>query len=190
MSNYKQARSKNWKLICYLPFDVALERVCQLVLKNYVRYYAIALHAKDLDDLGNLKESHCHIIINLYNARSQQEICSHFVDVSLNAGNCLGLPVTNKKLDCEYLWHKNDLDKYQYNVDDVVSNNIMFWLGDSIDYDEQCYCILQDMLKGVDLLVMVKRYGRDFLIHYNSYKSLLFDYREQKKYHSVLQRDD
>ena len=180
MSKKGEARSKNWFLVSYLPLDVVSERIAHLVSKQYVRFYAIAEHDKDISEDGEPKPRHVHILLNLFNGRTLGEVTRHFIDASLDAGNCFGKVVGDKKICFEYLTHKNDSEKYQYDIDIVECNDIMFFMGDSTDYDEQTYCIIKDMLDNLPLLDLVKRYGRDFMIHYNSYRMLKHDIEEQR----------
>lgn len=45
---------------------------------------------------------------------------------------------------------------------------------------DSTYYVVEDMLKGVSLMELLKKYGRDFLYHYSSYLQFVGDLRKEK----------
>lgn len=74
-----------------------------------------------------------------------------------------------------YLIHntKASKNKYQYSVNDVVSYNIEH-IDDDMPIDNTYY-VVEDMLKGLPRMELLKKYGRDFLYHYFSYVQFVKD---------------
>ena len=79
-----------------------------------------------------------------------------------------------------YLIHntKASKDKYQYSVEDVVSYNV-----EHIDEDmpvDSTFYIVEDMLKGIPKMELLKKYGRDFLYHYQNYVQFVKDLNSEQ----------
>lgn len=87
------------------------------ILKNIkgYRYYAFILHDKDLQDNGEYKKPHYHIIIKVDNACTIQAL-----------SNKIGIPknyiqfIRNERAYIRYLIHIDDEEKTQYNLSDIV----------------------------------------------------------------------
>lgn len=117
--------------------NLYLEHIDSLTLKSYlellyskhiVGYYAFILHDKDVYiDTNELKKPHFHLylewlepcertvkrILKVFNQFDEIKKCSIRVKY-----------VYNKKKAIRYLTHKDDIDKYQYNDNDVVTCDI------------------------------------------------------------------
>lgn len=80
-------------------------------LKGSFKNYAYIKHIPETEE----KKEHVHFILSLENARTIESI-SNRVGVPTNLiQNCKSL-----RASCRYLVHKDDEDKYQYNLDQVV----------------------------------------------------------------------
>lgn len=166
-------RTRDWRLVSYLPLDDALQVCYELVNSNYVKHFALALHDKDKREVDGVlvdDRPHVHVLLNLYNARFLHEVSSKFCDISKNAGNCLGLPIDDKVKRFRYLWHADDPDKYQYDRSIVYTNDIDFWNKPSLE--NNAFDIVTDLLNDTPYFVMLQRYGRDFAIHFDCYRKL------------------
>ena len=77
--------------------------------------------------------------------------------------------------------HENEENKVAYDESSIVSSaDSSFWKADtsSNDGDKSCDIIMSaylDLLNSMPLIECAKKYGRDFIIHYNHIKSLLLD---------------
>lgn len=173
MKKNTSGRYRYWFLVSYLPIDV-IEKRCQSV-KN-IRNYAIIEHDRDLFDDGTFKDKHCHILLYLYQARTLSQITAHFVDNSLNAGNCFGEVARNMNKCFRYLTHQDEPDKTQYREIDIVCNDFdYFTCNDISTSNDNTFDIVTDLANGVQFFDMVKRYGKDFLYHYSQIKDFMLD---------------
>lgn len=85
--------------------------------------YAFILHDKDTDENGELKTPHIHLFI-ISDKRHQLKYYIYLIADLLQVNESLiSCRVSNSDAgDIQYLVHKNDLNKYQYNVSDVKTN--------------------------------------------------------------------
>ena len=111
-------RSRKFSCITYLS-EIQL-KVCLLAHSSQIRYYAYALHDKDIREDGTLKEPHIHLILITYNTCSISAIRRWFSGYVDNNG-----PITTTAQSCsdvfsmyDYLTHNTKeciaLGKYQY----------------------------------------------------------------------------
>lgn len=171
----KKGYSRNWSLVSYIEdLQVILDIIEEH--KNIIVYYAIILHNKDILDNGEKKQSHYHISLILNNTRTEMQVRKWFeiLDKNDNKINCLAQQTIDNSAIIEYFIHKNCKEKYQYSDKDIVSNNINAFVT-APPSEDNCYLILQDMICGVKIYDLVKRYGKDFVYHYNQYRALVSD---------------
>lgn len=172
-------------------FDVVLYCSLEELKSKLLEYssrivrYAFILHDHDLysDDIlsddgetvlhkkGELKKPHFHLIVSFYNNCTLMA-CKR-VFTTLN-DNPRVISIGDMQLAYEYLIHKNDPDKYQYNKCDIVSDDINFYEklcinGCKEETDNKAEKIVMDLIAGVSTRIMVARYGRDFIIHRSQY---------------------
>lgn len=181
-------RTNELFLISYLPSTNIINDILDKKLKN-IKSYAFIYHDKDiyfndiLDDKneilykkGDLKVPHFHIYLKLKSSRDSEEIKRWFMPKGLTDEkglpyNCLSQKVKSSVACIEYLTHKNEPEKYQYSENNIISYNIDSVLeNDAIDNSID---IVEDMLSGFSTRDLVKRYGRDFIYHYNSYSAIV-----------------
>lgn len=115
MEKFKKENGRNFCLLLY-PEDkthvVALEKI----KSNYD--YAYILHDKDVNEDGEIKKAHWHVVVNVgKNARWNTAIADE-LGITPNYIEKCG------KLDraLEYLIHYNEPDKYHYDLDEVHGN--------------------------------------------------------------------
>lgn len=142
--------------------------------QSQLRAYAFAYHDKD-DNVN-----HHHILIYCYRPHTIKSIFnwfnrSSFVDekdmpVNTFVENCISV-----KGSIQYLTHSNDKDKYQYDDSIVKGVNIDYFFDNFDDDNDNLTLALEDMMNGIPLMEIAKRYGRDFIIHYGHIKTLLLD---------------
>lgn len=167
------------KYICGICYDK--EGLANFVKDNnsVVDEYAYILHDRDVKDDGTPKESHIHFLLVLRRSRRLSDIQS-CMKKTLD-GNVMLQPCHSVSDSYGYLTHDNDDNKVQYDESDIVSSaDKSYWKSDDIssDSDISCDTIMSaylDLLKSMPLTDCAKKYGRDFIIHYNHIKSLLLD---------------
>lgn len=172
-----------------LIFYGSEEELKSLLEKYSVRisHYAYILHDKDIyaDDLlrddgtyvhkkGEIEIPHFHLLVSFYNGHTLSAVKKLF---TTKLDKPRAEVITDKVIQYEYLIHKNDPDKYQYPKTDIVSDNLHYFekmciRGDKTDTDEKAVSIVNDILAGISPRILMHRYGRDFIIHYNQYKDM------------------
>lgn len=109
--------------IKYLPFD--LSELKSILDTRPIARYAYIVHDKDTDDNGIQKEPHVHVMLECRTSQKLDTIASWFNDKPERIQKGTG---GNSKYKYQnmiaYLIHDTDTsrDKYQYPVEDVVSN--------------------------------------------------------------------
>lgn len=146
--------------------------------QSQIRNCAYILHDKD-DEIP-----HFHILIYLYNARTLSSIRNWFYKDCFTDNNGLQVntlaQVTNF-IDglTTYLTHNDDKSiaegKYIYDLSAVCGWNYDFFYSAIDDPEDNLTLAIEDLINGVPLYDCVKRYGRDFIIHYGHIKTLLND---------------
>lgn len=169
-------RSRKFSCVTYLTETDLV--ACLNKHQQSIRGFAYAYHDKDVTEEGKLKEKHAHLVLWLYNASNKDNIRRWFVgglDEKGQPANTLSQVCIDVFGAYEYLWHKNNEEKYQYDPSIVVSSDpALFEQVDDFP-DTDAYAPLEDMLNGVPLSVVAKRYGRDFIVHYGHYRQIYED---------------
>ena len=146
---------------------------------SVVSEYAYILHDRDLKDDGSPKEPHYHFLFVLRRSRRLADIQS-CMNKTLD-GNVLLQSCHSVSGSYGYLTHENEDSKVHYDESSIVSSaDSLYWKSDtsSNDFDKPSDTILSaylDLLNSMPLTECAKKYGRDFIIHYNHIKSLLLD---------------
>lgn len=104
---------KKVAFICYDESELknGLEKI-----KFNLAKYAYIKHDKDIDVDGCVKKLHYHVLLEFINGANKKQLC---VDFNLKPN--MFQSVSNVIGYIRYLVHKDDLEKYQYSVDDVIS---------------------------------------------------------------------
>lgn len=179
-------RIRNHSLIFYGSQEELLH-----ILDKYssrISKYAFAFHDCDLWDSdckdavtgefkhrkGDIKQPHFHVLVVFYNACTVKASARLF---KTETDNAFAERVGDMQLCYEYLWHKNDPDKFQYQKIIVKSNDINWFEkicveGVKPDSDNKAELIVMDLLVGVNFRTMLSRYGRDFVIHLSQYEEV------------------
>ena len=101
------------------------EEVKKYIIAQCERYksikkYAFILHDKDVKEDGTSKKLHVHLLLYFGNPLPLENIVKWFEHIGVLKEN-LG-PIHNWVSALEYLTHKNEPDKYQYNEEDITAN--------------------------------------------------------------------
>ena len=170
---------RSWSLVSYLHTAEEIEVRLQSI--PILSAYAYILHDMDINENGEIKTPHFHIAIILKQPTTLNRICSYFKGEETDGTpiNCLGKPTISNSAIYDYLTHKNEPEKHQYSETAIISSNKQKFQEIETQADNT-FDILEDLLNGKQLREMVRLYGRDFLIHYNQYKMLAFDIKEEE----------
>lgn len=111
----EKIRSRKFCMLLYPLEDETHAKAIEFIKLNYD--YALIEHNKDVNELGELKKSHTHIVVSFPNAKwntavaEELGITSNYIEKCRSFDNAL-----------EYLIHYNDDTKHQYSIDDVQGN--------------------------------------------------------------------
>lgn len=78
--------------------------------------YAYIEHNKDIDENGVPKLRHYHVVLNYKNDRTFQTVQNKFKGAHIEK-----VLILSKSI--QYLTHKNDKDKHQYNYENIITND-------------------------------------------------------------------
>lgn len=131
-------------------------------------YYSI-IHDKDLNDDGDLKIVHAHLVCCSDYSLMLKSWLSFLGNVFKVPLNCISLqPVKDFERALQYLVHANDNDKYQYSINDVLSNDFDFFKFVAnkevrTNYDEASICDFINANPRVTMATLVKMFGMSFV---------------------------
>lgn len=170
-------------LSTYLPFDKIGAILNDKIADGQVYQAFYILHDKDTNEQGIPVEPHTHIYVRLSRSRLPSQICNWFrgLDEKGQVVNTFSEPVHSSVQDVRlYFTHRNRPDKYQYPDSDIHD------LGDALTVNEgvdDTYNIFCDLVAGLSIPDLVRKYGRDFVYHYSHWKALMtdFDYEKREK---------
>ena len=167
MKNELNSSSKYVSGVCY---DLSM-LLSFLDKSSYIDHYAIIYH--DSDDC----EPHYHFLLCLARSRRLSDVLNSIKKEG--SSNVLLESCSSPSSIVRYFVHADNPDKYQYSVDSIVSDIDLSYF-DSLSReksvkDDYVLNAFLDLLDGLPVVDCSKKYGRDFIIHYNHIKSLLLD---------------
>lgn len=179
-------RSRSHFVLTYVPKELialTLEKNLSIINRS-----AIIYHDKDVKEDGSLKTPHSHVYIKFNDKKSIKQVRELFAckDEYGNDISTLSQVVKNDTLALQYLVHKNDPKKTQYDTADVVTFNLDYDDYYSIDV-ERCIktednsaTIVNEMLNGRSIMDLVHMFGKDFVYHINQYKKVVEMIKEER----------
>lgn len=170
----------SFKMISYNTLEFIVEK-----LNERSANYYIVEHDKDLNENGETKEKHFHIVFTVPVRMRFKQVFNLF-----NAGeeqNTLVQVSDDLTHDIRYLTHKDNPEKHQYDDSEIISNNVERYnkyVGGRCDTDEEKNEIFIDDLCSFSVREMCIKYGRDYMRYYKQYNEvkemLLSEVRELK----------
>lgn len=171
-------RSRSFELLTYIDID-DVRRYC---LRDNVSNYAYIVHDMDVyeedakDEEGNLlhikgdrKEPHIHVVVTFKEARTLRAVSKDFCNFEQNTRSIITKDLERSLM---YLTHEFEENKYKYSRDKVTSTYAYFNGSNSGTADNIAVQILNDMDNGIAPREMVRRYGRDYVIHFKQYREM------------------
>lgn len=131
-----------------IDFPLNFKSLTENLNLNGFKFFTI-LHDKDADDNGEIKKPHVHLII-LSSKKHELQYYLYRVAEWSKHGTTDAIQISSiQSLNgaVRYLTHKDDVDKYQYNDDDVLTNTA---LG---TYESYCVKDLTTAEINIDLLI-------------------------------------
>lgn len=138
-----------------LQFDTLFEKVKSVEFYS-CKYYAI-LHDKDVfDKTGELKKPHYHLLVKLDNAISIDKIIKSLLNergTQEAIENDFSIVKSFKGM-VRYLIHKDDSDKHQYDMNDIITNdrNLSYYFNDNTIVEN--FQLITDIIKENKILTM------------------------------------
>lgn len=158
MPNKHKARARQFFIRTYLKPE-EFEPITKAA-KNW----AYILHDKD----GG--EPHYHIIAVFKNARTEDGIRA----IIPNTQQTRIEIIKNGIEACyRYLTHEDNPEKYHYSKDEIQSNGKKYFEEDKAE-NETAEQIIEDILQGLSLRELARRYGRDFMKNWRKYKEFAY----------------
>lgn len=182
--NRPPKRSRAFCLTTYLEKS----QIADVLLRHdkQIRAYAYIEHNRDLNSDGTAKERHCHILLKLINAISVDNVRNWFKgyeDINGLPVNTLAQPMHDISSSFEYLTHETEQAKAEnktvYSKEEIISNDIGFFQDSTLHDEDNISLALAEMCEGIPLQKIAKKYGRDFIIHYQSIKLIFNDIQKQ-----------
>lgn len=173
-----------------------------------ILYAEYITHDKDLDKKGNPKETHIHCNILLKDYQDEMWVRKWFAREYDNNGlqiNTLVQDTKDTKGAHNYLTHKDNQDKHQYNdneviyyvngktTEDYLAVLTKWKIKDSKERenyakDETAKCIVNNVLDGAKTRELVEMYGRDYIYNKRKYQEVALDIaREEHNWQKVHQ---
>lgn len=184
-SGTKQPKAKRTRRFCLTTYidDSALYGYLNGL--QWVQHWAYITHDKDVKDDGELKEKHTHVLLYTYEAKTVTAIKKNFDNFSAEyyamrsaeAQNTMAQECNDISAQWRYLRHLDDKNKAQYDIQDVVCDDLSYWntldkyngLTDSVG--NAGLSILDDYMNGTDCYTMAQRYGKEWIYHISHYQN-------------------
>lgn len=159
-------------IVTYYSEDTVTRMLAQNGQK--IRSYAYCVHDRDEHDV------HIHMCLHTFNSFKFNAIKEWFnKSADEPFQNTFVQMVLDRHGIYDYLTHQNeDNEKFKYEKSDVIEDNISDFLSEE-EVDDSFQC-LQDMMNGESYRTLAKRYGRDFIYHFDSYKRLCTEIHQQE----------
>lgn len=177
-------RYRNFCLMTYLN-----EQQIKTVLAGHDRQlkaHAYITHDKDKNENGELKQVHMHLLLALVNNTTCDAVRNWFKGFTDEKGqpiNTLAQPMHDISGSFEYLTHNTEQakaeGKYIYDDTSVKGGNIKYFQDTTLQEVDNLTLALDDLMNGIPLIEVAKRYGRDFIVHYGHIKTLYNDIQNQ-----------
>lgn len=114
----QKRKSSTWLILIYE--ESVKENYIEILRSQQIRCVISPLHDKDLNEDGTPQKPHRHILIKFNGGRRLQDV--DYIIETINAYQHCEISMDPLK-SFEYLWHKNEPDKYHYNENDLIFIN-------------------------------------------------------------------
>lgn len=148
---------------------------------TYMQVYAFILHDKDILESGEQKVPHIHLL-GLWNTNRQRlgTILTHICESCELEPFAVSIDKMNDIVgSIQYLIHKNNADKYQYNISDIVTNLTEGELQTYMNSDSKCVSIeylIEVVARNRSKVEIMREIG---LTYYHLYRNTINDiYKE------------
>lgn len=152
---------------CNLSNEACREIITNTEFSTCVEHYALCMHDKDTEN-GKIKPSHTHVCLKFFRNERINKLVDYFHCEA--PSNCLH----NARARFNYLMHDSDAcrkqGKYQYPIEEVISDDINFWLSLNNEVVENtASCILDDILAGKSERYLCNKYQDRYVLNRSKY---------------------
>lgn len=126
MSESKPLRKRQWTMTVF-PEAECYSTFLETLAKEHNLRYAVIKHNKDMEADNKPKREHYHVVLDYTNARGFDALRSKFEGGHLEICKYIDSAI-------QYLVHKNNPEKHQYNVEEVSTNDIE-WLNEAMYHE-------------------------------------------------------
>lgn len=190
--NILSVQAYNWFIITYLN-EEDLHNILESKLdKGIITNYAYINHDRDVTKEGELKKAHRHCIILCKSPVLGSRIQNWFKGINDEGGesNTFVEKLKSKKEGFAYLTHENNPEKYQYSREDVICSDDDYFDSLEDKKTDKSWSALEDLLNGMSYRECARKYGRDFILHYNAYRTLVFDIQQQERLNETYKKEN
>lgn len=146
MENEKEKieRYRNWSWIVY-P-ESAPQNWRALLDETGEKWIESPLHDKDINETTDeIKKAHWHIIISFGNKKSFKQVSK----ISEILNSPIPQKVGSLQGAVQYLWHRNNPEKFQYNKTEVVAHNGFKYRQYLTDIGVDTDSVLQEIIQWI-----------------------------------------
>lgn len=168
MATMKDIRAYSWDCITYMSEENA-KRLCAEQCRNWAMIY----HDRDTKEDGTQKQPHRHLVVTFETKKSFASVCRLFA-MYAEGQNSLCEPVKDLGACLDYLTHKNDPTKWQYDRKEVIISSTAWFdkYTKTVDEETDNDRFVDDLLAPsttFSVVSMARKYGRDFMRNMRSY---------------------
>lgn len=142
-NSYGCGRTRNFATIVY-P-ESAPGNWLQILRDSCLNVFVSPLHDKDVNPDGEIKKPHYHVLVIYDSVKTQAQ----FLDFASTFGGVGQEKVNSIRGYARYLCHLDNPEKYQYNVDDVISIGCEDYLN-LISLPSDKYSAIREMIDFIN----------------------------------------
>lgn len=147
----------------------------------WIQHWAMATHDKDLEESGEVKKTHTHLLLYTYDAKTSTAVKKIFDRFSNLIYSGTDTPPQNTRVQnlhdvvhqWRYLIHLDETDPNQYHYDpqDRICDNFSYWHNLELSQtmtasdNNKALAMFDDFLAKTPTRVMLERYGNAYLYH-------------------------
>lgn len=164
----------------------SVSKIIDDLSRNGFTYYAI-VHDRDTDNNGVLKRKHLHIVLCNINRLRVKQLINLLSDVcNTNNENVQVQEVLSLAGSIQYLLHINDVNKFQYNKSEILTNderNLDGYLLEQIKTNQVTTKVLIDLIfvQECNRLELIQSIGIGSYTHYRNTINDLYDIKLRRK---------
>lgn len=167
----------------------------------WISHWCYTTHDKDIDEKGNLKKSHTHILLYTYSQKTASAIKKNFDRYDEETRKEGEMPEATHVEICSsmvaqyrYQLHLDDKDKYQYSFNERYCDDYSWWhkleVTDGMtDTKNVALSVINDILRGSTSMDLAERYGKDYVYHIAHYQKFIAQHNREEMLRNAQSTD-